>query len=317
MIYFRYRLVIIFSFTKLTKLSLTQLIYMKNHLLLLFILIYSFSSSAQKGYQSLCWKISGNGLEKTSYLYGTFHSQDQRVFDFKEGVIEAFNEADIYAMELNIDSIDRGKMMTAMIMDSNKTLKNLLSVEDYEMVNTFFIDSIGMSLFMFNKMQPFMTTQMIVTKGLNKENALALDMHWFKEAKKQEKQLVGLETMIEQINVFKSISVEQQAEELVKSVKEYGNNDVTDINKMVEIYQSGDLDQLMEVMNEYAEDSPIESTQFNETFLYARNINMANRVIQYLEKGSVFMAVGAAHLPGEKGVIELLRAKGYLVEVLN
>lgn len=278
-------------------------------------LIFTISNLfGQERYNSLCWEISGNGLKKTSYLYGTFHTQDKRVFEFKKGIKKAFNQADIYAMELNMDSIDRGAMMKAMIMDSNKTLKTLLSEEDYQLVNQFFIDSIGMSLFMFDKMQPFMATQMVATKDLNKEKESALDMYWFNEAKKKGKQLVGLETMTEQINVFKSIPVEEQATELVQAVKEYGKEETMNINDMVEIYQSGDLDELMKVMDEYSEDSPVGSAEFNERFLYSRNIIMADRVIQYLEKGSVFMAVGAAHLPGEKGVIELLRAKGYKVE---
>ena len=280
-------------------------------------LIYTVSNLfGQERYNSLCWKISGNDLKKTSYLYGTFHTQDERVFEFKKGVKKAFNKADIYAMELNMDSIDRGAMMQAMLMDSNKTLKTLLPKDDYQLVNQFFIDSIGMSLFMFDKMQPFMATQMVATKDLNKDRESALDMYWFKEAKKKGKELVGLETMTEQINVFKSIPVEEQAEELVQAVKEYGKEETLNINDMVEVYQSGDLDKLMEVMDEYSEDSPVGSAEFNERFLYSRNIIMADRVIQYLGKGSVFMAVGAAHLPGEKGVIELLRAKGYKVEVL-
>lgn len=280
-------------------------------------LIYTVSNFfGQERYNSLCWEISGNDLKKTSYLYGTFHTQDERVFEFKKGVKKAFNKADIYAMELNMDSIDRGGMMQAMLMDSNKTLKTLLPKADYQLVNQFFIDSIGMPLFMFDKMQPFMATQMVATKDLNKDRESALDMYWFNEAKKKGKQLVGLETMTEQINVFKSISVEEQAEELVQAVKEYGKEETMNINDMVEIYQSGDLDELMKVMDEYSEDSPVGSAEFNERFLYSRNIIMADRVIQYLEKGSVFMAVGAAHLPGEKGVIELLRAKGYKVEAL-
>jgi hypothetical protein len=288
---------------------------MKYHIIL-FLTTLTIVSYGQKKYNSLSWKISGNGLEKDSYLYGTFHTADKRVFEFKDGVEEAFNQADTYAMELNMDSVDKGAMMKAMVMDSNQTLKTLLTEKDYQMVNQFFIDSIGMSLFLFNKMQPFMTTQMVVMKDLKSEQESALDLYWFNKAKKQGKQLVGLETMVEQINTFKSISVEKQAEQLVKSVKDYGKVEAMNMDEMVEIYQSGDLDRLMLEMDRYSEESKMETEDFNEKFLYRRNINMADRVVQYLKKGSVFIAVGAAHLPGEKGVIELLRAKGYTIEVL-
>ncbi len=288
---------------------------MKYHIILLLATI-TFVGYSQKKYNSLSWKISGNGLEKDSYLYGTFHTADKRVFEFKDGVEKAFNNADTYAMELNMDSVDKVAMMKAMVMDSNKTLKTLLTENDYRMVNQFFIDSIGMSLFIFNKMQPFMTTQMVVMKDLKSEKESALDLYWFNKAKEQGKQLVGLEKMVEQINTFKSISVEKQAEQLVQSVKDYGKVEAMNMDEMVEIYQSGDLDRLMLEMERYSKESKMETEDFNEKFLYRRNINMADRVVQYLNKGSVFMAIGAAHLPGEKGVIELLRAKGYTIETL-
>ncbi len=291
---------------------------MKNikQLLLVFSTLITITAFSQEEYKSLFWSISGNGLEKTSYLYGTFHSKDQRVFNFKKGVKKAFDKADIYAMELNLDSIDRVGMMAAMIMDSNKTLKTLLTKEDYAFVNQFFIDSIGMSLFMFNKMQPLITAQMVATKDLKAEQENALDMHWFKEAKKQGKQLVGLETMEEQITAIKSISVEQQAKDLVKAVIDFGKEEEISIEELLEIYTQGDLDRLMEVMDEFSGDTPGNQKIFNEAFLYSRNKHMAARVEEYLKKGSVFMAVGAAHLPQQKGVIELLRAKGYTVKAL-
>lgn len=268
-------------------------------------------------YNSLCWTITGNELNDTSYLYGTFHTQDNRVFQFQDGVEEAFDNAAVYAMELNMDSLDRSKMMTAMLMDSGQSLQSLLSKKDYKTVNKFFLDSLGISLFMFNKMQPILTTQFVVTKDLNKEQQNALDFYWFKEAKSQGKQLVGLETMEEQVNAFKTIPVEAQAKELVKAVKEYGKEEEFDMNSMLEIYTSGNLDSLMVMIKSSSSKSSISMEEFNEAFLYNRNINMANRVEQYIVKKSVFMAVGAAHLPGENGVIELLRNKGYKVEPLN
>ena len=291
---------------------------MKNikKLLLVISILITYTSFAQKEYKSLFWSISGNGLKKTSYIYGTFHSKDQRVFNFKKGVKKAFNKADVYAMELNLDSIDRAGMMSAMIMDSNKTLKTLLAKEDYDLVNQFFIDSIGMSLFMFNKMQPLITTQMITAKGLKAEQENALDAHWFKEAKKQGKQLVGLETMEEQILAIKSISVEQQAKDLLKAVVDFGKEEEISIDRLLDIYTQGNLDSLMIVMDDFSGGSPENQEVFNEAFLYSRNKHMADRVEVYLKKGSVFMAVGAAHLPQEKGVIELLRTKGYVVKAL-
>ena len=85
--------------------------------------VLSITLIAQKEYKSLFWKIYGNGLTDTSYLYGTMHSKDTRIFQFKTGVIEAFNKSEVYAMELNIDSIDQSSLIQSLIMDSSYTLK--------------------------------------------------------------------------------------------------------------------------------------------------------------------------------------------------
>jgi len=285
-------------------------------ILISLLLILTNIALAQTAYNSLFWEISGNGLKKKSYLYGTFHSKDQRIFEFKKGVEKAFKKADTYAMELNMDSINQMEVMQLMVMDSNLTLKDLLTQEDYNLVNQFFKDSIGVSLFMFERLSPIITAQMIATKGLQEEQENALDLYWFKKAKKEGKQLVGLESMEEQIQALKSIPVEQQAKDLVDMVKDYGNEESFDMEEMLHIYMSGNLDSLMLVMKDFYKESPEAEQLFNDAFLYKRNVNMANRVEEYLQKGSVFMAVGATHLPGQKGVIELLRAKGYTVKAL-
>jgi len=285
---------------------------MTKLLLFIFILVINTPVFAQKEYNSLFWEISGNGLTEPSYLYGTMHTQDSRVFHFKEGVIEAFNSSDTYAMELNLDSINQCELMTSLIMDSTYSLKTLLSKKEYQLVETFFIDSLGQALFLFNKMQPMFTAQMISTRDLQKQQEEALDFHFFKKAKEQTKKIVGLETMLEQVQAFSSISYEEQAKGLVKAVKEYGKEASVSMDEIMEYYIKGDLNKLLEITESTEEDEEI-SKVFIEEFLLKRNYNMADRAVPLITKGSTFIAVGAAHLPGEEGVIELLRKKGYTV----
>lgn len=272
----------------------------------------SLLSFSQKEYKSLFWEVSGNGLEKPSYLYGTMHAQDSRVFNFKDGVMDAFNGSDSYAMELNMDSIDQGALMASLVMDSTHSLQTLLSKSDYKLVETFFRDSLGQALFMYNKMQPMFTSQLIAARDLKTQQEDALDLYFFKEAKKQKKHTIGLETMMEQVSAFSAIPLTKQAAGLVKAVKEYGKEDESNIENIMEHYVKGDLDKLLEITTKTEEDKELAKI-FNETFIVKRNQNMADRSVPLMKKGSTFIAVGAAHLPGEDGVIELLRKKGYTV----
>ena len=102
------------------------------------ILLYCLNVFSQGEYQSIFWEISGNGLKETSYLYGTMHSQDSRIFQFKDGVEAAFNNSDIYAMELNIDSIDKSKIISELVMKNDGSLDKLLSKKEYLIVGRAF-----------------------------------------------------------------------------------------------------------------------------------------------------------------------------------
>lgn len=277
--------------------------------------VLSLTLISQKEYKSLFWKIYGNGLSDTSYLYGTMHSKDTRVFQFKDGVIEAFNRSDIYAMELNIDSVDQLAIVQGLIMDSSYTLKTLLNEEEYSLIDKFFKDSVGISLLFFNKIQPLYTSQMISLQNMGNQQTEALDIYFFNEAKRQDKITVGLEQLKEQINAFNSIPYEIQAKELVRSVVENSKDDILEMEKLIEWYVKGDLDKLLEMtLNNESSNKEI-SKIINDEFLIKRNKKMADRSETLIKIGSVFIAIGAAHLPGKEGVIEEIRKKGYTVTV--
>ena len=274
----------------------------------------SFGFYSQEKYNSLFWKIYGNNLKDTSFIYGTMHTQDERVFKFKDGVLNEFKKAKIYAMELNLDSINQAELMQGLVMDSSASLKTLLSKEEYLEVSTYFSDSLGVSLFFFDKIQPIYTAQMISIKELGSQKKEALDMYFHSMAKNQNKKIIGLEKMEEQLNAFNSFPYELQAKELVKAVKEAGKFQSKELEKILELYVKEDLDSLLILTQQNSDEDSLYTKIINDVLLVSRNHNMTKRSEKYLKENSVFIAVGAAHLPGKKGIINLLRKKGYLVE---
>jgi uncharacterized protein len=139
-----------------------------------------------------------------------------------------------------------------------------------------------------------------------------LDIYFFKEAKKQKKQTIGLEKTMEQIDAFSAVPYELQARGLVDAVTDYGKEGELDMDAMMDYYVEGNLDKLLEMTTKDEDDEEMAKI-FNDIFLVKRNYNMADRAEPYIKKGSTFIAVGAAHLPGEEGIIKLLRKKGYKV----
>jgi uncharacterized protein YbaP (TraB family) len=153
---------------------------------------------------------------------------------------------------------------------------------------------------------------MVTLRDLEAQQTDALDIYFFKEAKKQKKQTIGLEKTMEQIDAFSAIPYELQAKGLVDAVTDYGKEGKLDMDTMIKHYAEGNLDKLLEMTTKDEEDKEMAKI-FNDIFLVKRNYNMADRAEPYIKEGSTFIAVGAAHLPGEEGVIELLRKKGYKV----
>ncbi len=291
---------------------------MKKYTYILSILLLSALSSGAQEYKSLFWSISGNNLKDTSYLYGTMHVQDKRVFNFRDGVMAAFDSADILALELNMDSVNPLKIMMQMTMDSSITLEDLLPDKKYQVVKSYVEDSLQLPMIMLSRLQPMFVATFVEGKSMNQEMDDALDMYFFKRAKSANKTISGLEEAGEQISAFNSIPYRDQANDLYDLINNRDEDDgieTMSMDSVVKAYLAEDLEKLLEfTRSEYEADD--ESERFIQVFLTDRNIRMVSRMEPLLKKGSVFIGVGAAHLPMDIGIIELLRAKGYKVEPL-
>ncbi len=273
-----------------------------------------FLSFAQTKEKSLFWEISGNGLDKSSYLYGTMHVQDQRVFNFKQGVLEAFDSSKIYAMEINPDSMNNIEVMNKMLMKNETSLEDLLKKKSYKKIDQYFKDSLGQSLFLYNKMLPIFTSQLIATREMSLDQEEALDLYFAKKAKNQNKKVVGLEKIEEQLDAMDAIPYKYQAEMLLKSVEDaYANIEDETMQELFDYYVAGDLENLLKLSNQNTEDEEMEAL-FEKLLITNRNKVMVDRLIPYIQEEKTFIAVGAAHLGGKHGVIQLLRNLGYTVE---
>jgi uncharacterized protein YbaP (TraB family) len=237
------------------------------------------------------------------------------VFNFSDEVYTALNGVDIYTMEINMDSINQFAMAAQMMMENGAKLSDYLTGEDYELVDRFFTDSLGTPLATFETFLPMMTAQMVSLKSLNLDQAEALDVHFASRAKENGKRIRGLEKAQDQIDALKSLPIESQVEMLVKSVKdEIAGETKAEMDEMIDKYVEGDLEGMLELTDESNEEDTLMAMVFNEKLLVRRNIKMAYGIGVILENNTSFIAVGAAHLGGRMGVIQLLRDKGYTVE---
>ncbi len=277
---------------------------MRNIFLVTSLLFLVLLSNAQ----SVLWEITGKRLKEPSYLYGTIHIQDKRVFAFGDEVIEAFNSSEAYAMELLMDELDMAEVQSTMFME-DKSLSDLLSEEDYNLLDSIVKEKTGQSLFIFNKMKPFFLFTQLMQMDLAKDKADALDLYLLNKAREQGKICLGIEEFSDQINAIDAISIEDQVSMLIEGLTDTISSVEDKFEELIEAYLIGNLDKMYELTKDTA--LPAE---FNQAFLIDRNKKMAKNIHKFIRKQRTFNAIGAAHLPGENGVIELLRKKAYTVE---
>ncbi|WP_333810495.1 TraB/GumN family protein [Flavobacterium sp.] len=280
--------------------------------LITFLTLFTGFLFSQELEKSLLWKISGNGLKKDSYLFGTIHITCDA--SLEGNIVKALENTDQLYLELDMDEKSmQMQMMKYMMMKDGVKLSNLLSPQDFQIVDEFLKKNINMSAKMFDGFKPFMITTMLYPKMLDCPFQ-SVETELMKVTKNQNKEIYGLETVEDQMKVFDTIPYEIQAEELVKMAKSNLEKDKAEIGKMMEIYKSKDLEGMLKMMD----DSNNKITSENqEVLLNNRNKNWIPVMIKTMKEKPTFFGVGAGHLAGEEGVIKLLRKQGFKVEAVK
>jgi uncharacterized protein len=268
---------------------------------------------------SLLWRISGNGLPTTSYLYGTIHMIDKKDFFLTDSTRSAIDRAKLVTFEINMEdmmniSSQLGLMMKS-FMSNGQTLKDLVSKEDYDLVKAHF-DKQGLPIFLFERMKPMFLTvfaDMDMSGGLGGDGSMvSYEMEIMEIAQQQKTKMGGLETAEYQMSMFDSIPYKEQAEMLVETVKASGGGSDADgqFDEMVKLYKAQDIVGMVSMMGE--EGSGIGGHE--DLLLNQRNRNWIPVMGDMMKAQPSFFAVGAGHLGGDQGVVSLLRKAGYKVE---
>lgn len=283
--------------------------------LLIGLLCFALTSTAQykKTENSLLWEISGNGLKKNSYLFGTYHFAGKDFIDTMEVLQTKLNAADMIVGELVIDSTVAMKLTPYMVMKNN-FLDKLLTPSQYQLVANYLKKISGYDLKLFNSMKPVavqMTMmQFTAPKTISATNP-ALDQHIQEYAKLNSKKVMGLETVEDQAAVLFGNSLKRQTELLLKSVKEEEKNKKQG-QELYAHYVAQNLDALEKLFLKLEDYTKEEIDQL----LKNRNSKWMAQLPGLMQNQSLFIAVGAGHLVGQDGLIEALKTKGYTVKPL-
>lgn len=288
-------------------------------------LLFTIISVLLLGYSSaeaqLLWKISGNGLEKPSYIFGTHHMAPVSVLDSVPGFKEALASVDkVYGEMVMADAMSpesQQMMMMAAIAPQDSTLTAVLSPAAIDSLNNILAKYLGpqMTAAALNPMKPAMVSTLLAAAQTQSafpqyNAAQQLDGEIQSRAAAIGKDVDGLETMADQCQALFGGSILAQANDLMQAVR---NDEIAIdvVKQLAGAYLAGDLQAMLDIMENPA-------TGFNDEqadrMLNRRNADWMRVLAGMLPAMSILIAVGAGHLPGDKGLISLLRREGYTVE---
>ncbi|KQV24335.1 polysaccharide biosynthesis protein GumN [Rhizobium sp. Root1203] len=277
--------------------------------------------------KGIFWKIEKAGV-KPSWLLGSMHVTDPRVLTLPPRTQAAHDAADTIVIESD-EILDEKKASAALLMQpeltmftDGTTIEKLLSHDDYVRLEEG-LKQRGIPLAAVARMRPWMISSVVALPGCEMarkaKGVQFLDQKIATDAIASGKQVKGLETLSEQLQAMAELPTEFHLKSLIETLALGSRmNDV--VETMTDLYLSGDIGMTIPMLKTVSPDGKDEEgdyAAFEQRIILDRNKVMAERAAPILANGNVFMAVGALHLPGEGGVIELLRKQGYTVTAVN
>lgn len=282
---------------------------MKKAFLLITSTMLLLISFAQE--KTLLYSIKGEGT-KSSYIFGTVHLIDDSNYYFPAKLDKTLGKADLLVLEIDNLS-DRAKAQQLLLLDSGSVF-DIFTAEQTDSVVTWGCRLSGMKPDVFKKtfngMKPFVLMQLSLQASMN-AHSRSYEMDLISKAQSNKQSIKGLETMESQFAIFDSLPSEMVANMVMEGIRHPEAADESQ-KKLVQLYREKDVEGLAKLIEESEE---LNGT--TEKLLYERNRNWIPIMTTYMKENTCFFAVGAGHLGGEKGVIQLLINAGYSVTPIN
>ena len=266
-----------------------------------------FIANGQETENSLLWKIEGDSI-KTAYLFGTIHILPQKDFKIAPKVQKAFNASNELVLELDMDDPNFFKeAMQYSSLKEGESLTSYMDEKEHAILDSFLIENLKVGIAQFSKVKPMMLMSSLLTSFVG-EQVASYEFTLISMSKKNNMEVKGLELLATQMAALDSQSYEKQIDDLVELVENYDDANTT-YKELVAFYKKEDIQAIYTKSKVYFNNS----AELEEKLLDERNRNWIPEMTKLSKENNVFFAVGAAHLGGNQGLINLLKKKGYKV----
>ncbi len=275
----------------------------------------AFFNLANAQDNALLYEVTGPGLAKPSYLYGTFHLVCPADLNITDKTKQAIGDAQQVYLELDMDDpAMMQSMMKAMLLPGGKTLKDYLKPDEYTLLDGYLKQKMNMNLAQVGMMKPIGLMSLMYMTVLPCQPA-SYDMTFAQMAASDKKEVLGLESLDAQLSALDKIPMEEQLKGLVDMARK-PDEAKKEFNELLTAYKAHDLKKMMNMMKT-SQFSGGDFTQYEDNLLGERNTNWIPVIEKAAKEKPTFFAFGAGHLGNEKGVVNLLRKKGYTVKAVQ
>ena len=278
------------------------------------ILIPNPRSQSRKNF---LWKVQSK--TNTVYMMGSIHFLKKEMYPLNERIEKAFDQSDVLVVEANLNEVgkvDMQKFIRVALYPGDESLEKHLSAEVYEWVKKE-LPEYGLPIELANKQKPWFLAMTLVSIEILKlgfDPNYGIDKHFLSKAPGKKK-ILELESINTQIDLLSNLSEKEQELYLMYTLKDLKITE-QEVNKLIQAWALGDAKYMESIIIRKVKEDPRLSI-IHDKLLYQRNENMVAKIEDYLRgKETYFVVVGAGHLVGNKGIIELLKGKGFLVEQL-
>ena len=259
--------------------------------------------------KAVIWKITGNELPIPSYLFGTIHLLDSADLTIHKTIIEQLKRSETLVFETNIDAPDYAQQAFALSMMKNDSLDGIIPAEQYSELKQIFLDQFGFPLDAVKRMQPFYLASMIAALKADK-NSVSMEKVLLSIALEEKKQIAAITTLEEDAWTLSGIPMQDQVAYLFSEIKNLEKDDRETLKMDVfRAYKEGDIEKIGGLVSGSLSDHP---GVYDHLFT-KRNKLWIPSMEELMSEQSCFFAVGVGHLPGEFGLIRLLKERGYNV----
>ena len=273
----------------------------------------------------LLWKISGNGLQQPSYIFGTYHLSPLSIKDSIASLPQAMQDIRQVYGELVMADMMKPEFLAQMqqqtMLPNDTTLKSLFTPEEFEVVSRAVTEYLQVDIALLDRMKPAALFQQLTvlfymkhTPGYNPQEQL--DASFQQEATEQGKKVGGLETAQSQVDILFNKPLRRQAEDLYCFVSDPDKVE-RQAKEIIAAYTAQDLDKMLQLMEEKEGTSCDPTPEEMAQLLYDRNQAWVKQMPAIMQAAPTLFVVGAGHLPGEQGVLALLKAQDYTVEPMK